>query len=421
MLSGKQILGAGITIGVGKEMLGQTLPATYETYRTIRKDPSIAIARALSIAPIVGASWSIDADDDVPDEWIKFIQDEIVERREWLLVKALEGGIDFGWSPFEKWYVPKIVDGVPMWTWQFKQLLQDMTYILVNPKTGEFMGFRQWSPHQIDIPKKQSLLFPFRVEGDMLYGNPLLENCRIAYNEWVKASEGAARYDNKVAGSHWIVHYPPGFSMHKGERVMNLTIAETILSSLESVSTVAVPNTVADKIEQLTKDTVDVLAWKIEIISDKGGRAVNFVPRLEYLDRLKVRGLLFPERAVFEGQHGTKAEAGVHVNLAMLHREREHRELTDIVNTDIIDPLMRVNYGEESVGKIHVVPAPLVDARREFLEEVYTQILKNPIGFDEELRRIGLDELKDRLGVPKGTEVADGDLDKEKPEEPDDE
>ena len=48
----------------------------------------------------------------------------------------------------------------------------------------------------------------FGGEGSNLYGEPLLENVREAWNEWRKANEVAARYDRKIAGAYLLLHYP---------------------------------------------------------------------------------------------------------------------------------------------------------------------------------------------------------------------
>ena len=62
---------------VGVADYSPTLPATYATYRLIRKQPTVAFVRAMSMAPIVASTWSFKAKDGVPDDWVKFIDEEI--------------------------------------------------------------------------------------------------------------------------------------------------------------------------------------------------------------------------------------------------------------------------------------------------------------------------------------------------------
>ena len=51
-----------------------SIPATYATYRQIRKHGTIAMARELKVAPVLASEWTIDADDDVPDEWKTLVE-----------------------------------------------------------------------------------------------------------------------------------------------------------------------------------------------------------------------------------------------------------------------------------------------------------------------------------------------------------
>ena len=78
-------------------------------------------------------------------------------------------------------------------------------------------------------------LIPFRVEGSLWYGVPLLENIRETYYQWCDANDGAARYDRKVAGGRLVVHYPLGQSPD-GNGVLrdNSVLAEEILHTLQS-------------------------------------------------------------------------------------------------------------------------------------------------------------------------------------------
>ena len=67
----------------------QALPATYNTYRTIRRNPTVALARALSAAPILAAQWTVKSRDGVPDAWVRFIQAEMLPLRQTFLEAAL--------------------------------------------------------------------------------------------------------------------------------------------------------------------------------------------------------------------------------------------------------------------------------------------------------------------------------------------
>lgn len=387
-------------IATSGNLLGQSaLPASFATYRRMRKHPTIALARALSIAPIVAADWSIEKrDDDVPDDWVDFIDDQLMPIREPLVQDALEGGVDFGNQPWEKVFGLDR-DGL-IGLKKLKPLLQDITEILVDKETGAFEGFKQGS---ITLDLANSLLIPFRVEGTAWHGEPLLENARNAWNDWLESNKGARKYDEKVAGSHFVVHYPDGETEDQsGSKTANHVLAKRILDALEASGSIAIPNNLAAHVANL--DDAEP-GWVITILEDSGGRQPTFINRLDYLDAQMARAMLIPERSVLQGQHGTQAEAGEHIDLALTHADLTHRHVTRMVNWHLVDQLLAINHGEEARGAVRLVAAPIRDAKLAFLREVYVAFLANPSGFLEEFGAIDTESLKALLGIPIATDV----------------
>lgn len=375
-------------------LFGQSpLPASFETYRRMRKHPTIALARALSIAPIVAADWSVDKrDDDVPDEWKDFIEEQLFPIREPLVQGALEGGTDFGHQPWEKIFAPT-EDGL-IGLRKLKPLLHDITEILIDKVTGAFEGFKQ---KDVTVPLANSLLIPFRVEGTAWHGQPLLENARNAWNDWDASNSGARKYDEKVAGSHFVVHYPPGEGEDQlGNSFANHILAKTMLDSLEASGSIAIPSDLAAHATLADAEP----AWKIEIIADASARQASFGERLDYLDAQMARAMLLPERSVLQGQHGTQAEAGEHIDLALTHADLTHRHITRLVNWHLVDQLLSINHGAAARGTVFLVAAPIRDAKLSFLRELYVAFLSNPAGFLEEFGLIDTEALKTMLGVP---------------------
>jgi hypothetical protein len=385
----------------GDVLGGALLPASNATYRKMRKHPTIALARALSIAPIVAADWSVEKrDDDTPDGWVDFISNQLLPIREPLVDSAMEGGTDFGWQPWEKVFDTDS-DGLIVLR-KLKPLLQDITEILVDRVTGAFEGFRQREAggfgQAVTLPLENSLLIPFRVEGTDWYGEPLLENARNAWNDWHASNKGARKYDEKVAGSHFVVYYPLGQTEDgTGTLVDNCTLARRILDSLEASGSIAMPATVAAHVEDLAGDNP---AWRIEILADGSARQYSFGARLDYLDAQMARAMLIPERSVLQGQHGTQAEAGEHIDLALTHADLTHRHITRMVNWHVVDQLLSINYGQDARGAVRLVAAPIRDAKLSFLREVYVAFLANPSGFLEEYGLVDSEALKGALGIP---------------------
>ena len=394
-----------------------TTVGTYKQLRAVRKDPTVQLARAMLISGLQAGSWSIEADDDVSDEVREYFK-HVLPLRENLIYNAVAyAKIDFGWQGFEKIFSS---DGNRIYIDSLKPLLHDMTTVLVTPQ-GHFNGYRQnsmgWgvlNPQvgttgpvmPLDIPVEKCLHIAFGVEAGYLYGMPLLENIRQSMDMWDECNDGARRYDKKLAGTHWVVKFPPGTGTLDGESVDNGVIAAAVLAALESSGSVSIPTTTAEVLQEIVNAEVgNLYAWHIELLDDKGSKQKNFNDRLKYLDTQKVRGLGFPERSILEGQFGTKAESSTHLNLALNNFEAIDREIVRATNVQLIDQLVELNFGAELVGKVRLVAVPLVNEQIDFLQKIYGD-LNDP--------NIDVDTLREELTVP-SAEGGSAGLKKEKP------
>lgn len=376
---------------------------TYTQLRTVRKDPTVILARAMLIAAIQAGSWNIECDEEVNEEMSLFMEHILKLRDVFLFNCVAYGRVDYGWIGFEKIF--SLVDGKIVLS-KLKPLLHDITTILVDP-SGNFNGFRQGSlgygtlgigtgntgvVYPLDIPLNKSMLVSFDVEAGNLYGTPLLEYIREIRDMWDEANDGARRYDLKLAGTHWVIKYPPGVGTVNGVETDNGVIAATLLSALESSGSIAVPTSTATVLQELINAQVaDLYGWHVELLSDNGQKQSNFIDRLKYLDTQKVRGLGLPERAILEGQFGTKAEAGVHGDMAIMNFEQIDKSIASAVNDQIINQLVELNYGPEYVGKIRLVPQPLVDTQITYLRTLYEK-LSDP--------SIDIETLRNKLDIP---------------------
>lgn len=373
--------------------LPSPLPSTWYTkVRAMRLDPTIALARQLAIAPVLAAPWQVESNDEAPEGAVDFIDREMQAIRIHLLRTAFLGFIDFGWQGYEKVFT---TDGVEITVKKLKPLLQDFTSILVDVKTGAFAGLKQ---NDVELKTPDCLLLNINVEGTNWYGEALLKPSEKPYDKWEEIEKAAVRYDKKVAGVHWVIHYPPGHSVVDGTTTDNFTVARNMLAQLQASGGIIVPRSVEDFIDAMNKDAPD--AWKIELMGDTGGARAAFLDREKYLDALKVRGLGLPERSVLEGEFGTKAEAEAHGNFAILNMELRHQSTLQDVNWHLVNQLLRLNYGEDVENSVWISPAPLSDPIRGVLRDIYTTILASPEGFIQLLETIDLEALQDALHIP---------------------
>ena len=382
-----------------------TKVGTYTELRTVRKDPTVQLARALLISCMQAGSWNIEVDEGVPDEVKEFVEHILPLREDFLYNAIAYGKVDFGWIGFEKIFTLKdgriIIDGL-------KPLLHDMTNILVTGQ-GRFNGYRQVSigssglqpslgsigpAYPLDIPLEKCLHIAFAVEAGYLYGMPLLENIRQSMDMWKECNDGARKYDKKVAGVQPLIEYPTGQATIDGETANNHETAVAMNEALVSGGGVVVPKTTlgVDSIPAILNETqAGLYAWKISYLETKGKIQAHFIDRLKYLDTQKVRGLGFPERAILEGQYGTKAEAAVQGDWAILNMEATDRAIVGMLNRQLVNQLLQLNFGDALVDKVRIVAAPLVDKQISFIRDLYKGLKDADID---------MKALREKVGIP---------------------
>lgn len=367
--------------------------------RQMRKQPTISLSRQLIIAPVLAAHWNYLETDDAPEGAKDFIKKQLTPFRMHLLRTTFQGYIDFGWQPYEKIF--KVCKDGMIGLKKLKPLLQRDTFILVDKRTGAYEGLKQSNTHilpEIVLTVPETLLVSLDVEGTDWYGHSIFESTEVAFDQYENSRKGADRYDKKVAGSHWIIHYPPGESDYNGQQdVSNDEIAHDILNKLEASGRIAVPKSLEAMIDEMSKAAN---SWEIELVSDVSNTTSNFIERLKYLDALIVRSFGVPERAVLEGSFGTKAEADSHGDAAVLNMDMRHRLAVVTYNQHLVNHLMRVNFGEEYEDTVYIEPAPLDASQRKLLATIYDRVLQSPGAGPEEIASIDSETLKSELGIP---------------------
>ena len=315
----------------------------------------------------------------------------------------------FGWSAAEKiWMIER---GYAVMC--IKPLEAAITGLLIDPSTGRLSGLVQplvlgvsngpavGLPIKLDL--QHAVVFSYQPHGSNWYGTSILESVRQSYNSHRDADEGASRYDRNISGSHWLVTYPDGVMVDfNGVQTPAGEVAQHLLASLESSGAVTIPSATQNVIGQLNSEAV---GWKIELLSDSTPRQPAFVARMDYLDKLKCRGMGFPEKSMLEGNSGNKAESTVHTDVGLSILEQRHAWLIQECSKQIIDDLLVQNYGIDYAGKVRLVPNSIQKDSQQILGEVYKQVLA---GNPAEAANIDMQTLRDNLKIASVNEIEGG-------------
>lgn len=406
--TGEQVL---VTTGVDGQ-LGKSLPQAWnKRVRKMREHPTVGFVRDLYMAPILSSEWTVVSDGPQFKRAEKLIYDQAMRMRRRVLRDILRGLMDFGWQGFELvWGYDDDLNKIVLK--KLKPLLQDITTILVDGH-GELIGLRNEPTYLGGLPNlvktygtyqdlylEKKAVWSRDVEGTNWYGQPLMMRVSEPWESWKESEAAAKRYDAKIAGALWAIHFPLGSSMYNGRLTDNYQIASDMLQSIKASGGIVVPNSLQSFVDDMNSVDDSKTAWKIELISASGSSESSFVGRQKYLDALMARGVGIPERAVFEGQFGTKAEAEAHADFAIDNIEMGGKDIVDGYNEQITDFSLLVNYGEEFVGHVRVQAAPLSDTRRALLRSLYTQYLGSSDGAAEATDRVDWKAIEDELGIP---------------------
>lgn len=392
-LSGPQVL-----FGASIERSNSTTKLTYAKLRKMRRDPVLALVRLMFFSGVYAGKWSFEgAASDTPEEHVEFIRENFEPLRRHFLSTAALGCFDFGWQPFEK-VMAVDLKTASIKLVKLKALLQDNTSIEVEEESGAFIGFKQGD---IDVPRSTSLLCNFDVEGTMWEGQSTLANAEGAYDATKQIWDAARRYDQKIAGAHWVVRYPAGKTPMEinGEtvEVPNEETAAKILRSLQASGMIAIPIG-RDNMQALPNDAKG--GWDIELVTTSG-TAVDFNARFDHLDKQKCRACGFPERSLLEGQFGTKAEAETHTDFVTTMIEYRHACLLELLNWHAVNQLLVLNFGQEAENTVKIVASPLADDSKKMLSTLYDKILSNADGFLQEIDSLDLPAIAETLGIPR--------------------
>jgi len=376
--------------------------------RKMRRDPTISYLRKLLMAPILTSDWTVTSDEGYKQAE-QSIHSAFVPRRFDIIRNVIRGELDFGWQPFEMvWDYDQELNQVVLR--KMKPLLQDITEILVNPH-GDLVGVRNrptylsslgYTGPWVDLFGSECLVFSHDVEGTNWYGEAAMRAQEGPYESWNECEAAAKRYDTKIAGAQWVIRYPEGTSTYNGqEDVDNFVVAQDIMRKLESSGKIAIPQRVLDQVEDLNQGVTDATrAWDIELITASSSSESQFVGRQKYLDALKARAIGIPERAVFEGQFGTKAEAEAHADFAIDNIQMWQTDIINHLNNTAVKFLLEMNFGKAYEDHVRLTASPLSDERRAFLRTLYMAYFQSQTGSAEEGESVDWDAIREEQTIP---------------------
>lgn len=379
-------------------------------HRKVRRmeiEPTISMLLLKFRTMVAKPGFSIKAKDDVDPAIVDYWNDQLECKWKNLCRCSSMGMLRRGWQGFE--LVRDFDDRQQLFViGKFKPLLHELTTINIYEDNGDFAGYEQSS---VTLEPWECFNTAINVEGTNWYGRPVMWNLERTFDQKCRIETNAESFDGNVAAAHWVVYYPPGRTqLTNGELEDNKTIAIRVLSLLRSSGSAVIPNEVKTQINELNRNgskNADgrngKASWLIELLAPaRTSGAAPYNDRLRYKDVEFARGLGFSERSVFEGEHGTKAEAETHADGSTGGPEEIADIIADAITEQVMPWLNQANFGPDMRDAVKCEANPMNDKEKSELKEIYNQLVSgNAV---EEYDKTDMETLTSRIGIPRKTE-----------------
>lgn len=343
----------------------------------MRRDPMIAFALQFVKVPLIRAPWYIECE----DAQIAAFVDKALRRIYGRYVLQHSLCLDFGYQAIVKRFEQAPMEGhyldptdtaapeKPIWDegtidpilWKPFTVLPPQD---VEPKwtaTGEFDGFIYSVEREVSVGFPGQQVSDDSLKVDVLhalwatnerdsvfgsvYGYPRIGYAyRFWWSFWYNWAL-ADRHFEKDADPPMMVRYPDDRVIDSdGETIDHRSLALQIGEDSRSGSTVAMPSdTIMSEVDGRPTNTPK---WDMKPIEGNPGNFEAFNRRFEYLDIAKLRAIMVPEQAFFEGKGGTSSR---NVAGEMGDRFQESQavlmaEIDEHLNCYVIPQLVAANF-----------------------------------------------------------------------------
>jgi hypothetical protein len=374
-------------------------------WAAILRNPSLAFVRSVVVNQILAGTWSVEADEGVPAERIDEARRVFLPHRGELIDHGMTA-LDYRCAPFEVVWEAK---GGSLDVARFKPLTRSLCTLLTDDK-GKFIGIEQSG--DVQLLGAKAWLYANEPTPEEPFGRSRLRHCEDEVWRWAKTQDRIDRLTNKETGSAVHVSYPPDDGTTRSRdgtsnedkaknHAANVAAGKAWLVSQNALAVLTPQQRQAASAADIVK-LLEMKVWQVENTQLGGnGQAIAALDaRLKSLESQIARGYLQPERSVFEGQHGTKAEAGTHSDTGSTDPESVHEKFVDALNRGPVNDWLRYNYGDDAVGTVRIVADPMRDVQ----ETVDTDIINALFGgaqAGEVYRTYDVDAIMERRGIPK--------------------
>lgn len=280
-----------------------------------------------------------------------------------LLETLVRGGFEFGYQVVEKRWRPlfdvtvgtgEAARRYPL-VWgirRFASLSPQDTVLLVNPRSGDFAGVRQFAvgaPVQ-DLPASKCVWYVNDQEFDGNYGVPRTKAAvpyvDIAESIW----DDMAKFSRVFAVSWKIGRHRPGFtSGPDGERLDNAQLMASTLEGLESGHSISLP-------AEYDASTGNPF-WDVQVTTPPAED--RYVEKLKFVNDVIRMALVVPDKASSQtAETGTYNLGETQIELFLENAEAILDDLKAVLEEQVLRDFAVYNFGASAPG-LEIVFQPL--------------------------------------------------------------
>lgn len=398
-MAGKEILFKDITKYNMYSVAGE-LPYSSDrsvtNYKNMRNNPIIALGLQFTTLGLADVPFILECE----DETVQAVTDKmmsVVWRR---LVRDSYESLIYGWKPFELRYEPgtlkyKMEKDGPSQNFQGILLKQprslDPEYIRIQvEEDGSLRGFKQdYSSLEVTVKDRKCLIVVHQFESGNYYGISAMEPI---YSTWYKSGiniQFHMRWLERKGTGIFMGRYPVGVDKDGQD---NSTTMMDLLDSIMEGTAVALPS---------GYDANGKPLWDIHLL-DSDDKTDAFIAFHEYLDKIMLRGLIIPERALTQGEVGARASVEAYTDIFMQRKQDILDSIVDYINRYLVKNFVEINWGSDI--EINLKAGMIGDASRDNAYKIIEKLVEKGV--------IDVDPnwLIDKTGIPI--------LEKEEPEMP---
>ncbi len=338
---------------------------TISNINLMRLDPTVALGLGMIKEPILGLNYKYECDLTEEQgkkqvEFLKLFYDPFKRSVDSKIMKALE----YGNASMIKVYTSADFNGqkvlVPL---DFKSYKPE-NITLKEDKWNRYSGLEHNSI-EYDKMKTVHAVWGGEYIEESIYGNSIFEPTYQAYYRYQLVWLYYVRYLEKQAAATAKILFPADDTDSDGNPTNYQADAEALGEGLKSGSTIALSS---------ERDTEGNLLWDFEY-ADAPTNGSEFINNMDKTETLMLRSILVPDAALTRpgGAVGTLAESKERGESFTTALENKSQWRDSVINTQIIDQLIAINFGDAAIP-IKLVSEPIIDEDRILLGKLFEKM-----------------------------------------------